>query len=236
MARKRTSQRKVVEKEGVGGEECKPIVFTLEQVVAELDRLAPWSRSLPICKALLTHEINRLRVDGTVAGADTSLPSETADAPGLVLAAPAGPLSRESSADEQASISCELAKTGAGKASALAEQPRHETQTASAECTKASEEESACPDHWDSEEEANAESTYLDGSIDGPADEEAAKPDVEKIQHKIRIPIEEYPGYNFIGRLLGPRGATLKHLEVSSKCRLYIRGRGSLRLDSFFWF
>jgi hypothetical protein len=37
------------------------------------------------------------------------------------------------------------------------------------------------------------------------------------------------PQYNFIGRLLGPRGVTLKNLQSKSGCRLYIRGRGSLR-------
>ena len=35
--------------------------------------------------------------------------------------------------------------------------------------------------------------------------------------------------FNFIGRLLGPRGVTLKNLQNKSGCRLYIRGRGSLR-------
>ncbi|KAJ1471752.1 hypothetical protein T484DRAFT_1557393, partial [Baffinella frigidus] len=46
---------------------------------------------------------------------------------------------------------------------------------------------------------------------------------------QVRIPVQDYPGYNFIGRLLGPRGATLKQLENDSGCRLFIRGRGSLR-------
>lgn len=48
---------------------------------------------------------------------------------------------------------------------------------------------------------------------------------------KIRIPIEDYPGYNFIGRLLGPRGATLKQLQSETGCRMFIRGRGSLRCN-----
>ncbi|EKX52276.1 hypothetical protein GUITHDRAFT_39525, partial [Guillardia theta CCMP2712] len=46
---------------------------------------------------------------------------------------------------------------------------------------------------------------------------------------RLRIPVESFPGFNFIGRILGPRGATLKNLEAESGCRLYIRGRGSLR-------
>jgi hypothetical protein len=88
--------------------------------------------------------------------------------------------------------------------------------------------ETTVPEHWDFEEEAVvAESNYLDGSIDCPP--EADEATQHTAQLKIRIPVEEYPGYNFIGRLLGPRGATLKQLETQSKCRLYIRGRGSLR-------
>ena len=46
---------------------------------------------------------------------------------------------------------------------------------------------------------------------------------------QVRIPVNDFPGYNFIGRLLGPRGATLKQFENDSGCRLFIRGRGSLR-------
>jgi len=73
--------------------------------------------------------------------------------------------------------------------------------------------------------------TLTDEGEQAPTDvaENVAQPAVEKSQIKVRIPVHEYPGYNFIGRLLGPRGATLKHLENDTSCRLFIRGRGSLR-------
>lgn len=35
--------------------------------------------------------------------------------------------------------------------------------------------------------------------------------------------------YNFVGRLLGPRGNSLKRVEVSTDCRVLIRGRGSIK-------
>jgi hypothetical protein len=38
--------------------------------------------------------------------------------------------------------------------------------------------------------------------------------------------------YNFVGRLLGPRGNSLKRVEATTQCRVYIRGRGSVK-DSF---
>jgi len=35
--------------------------------------------------------------------------------------------------------------------------------------------------------------------------------------------------YNFVGRLLGPRGNSLKRVEASTDCRVLIRGRGSIK-------
>lgn len=35
--------------------------------------------------------------------------------------------------------------------------------------------------------------------------------------------------YNFVGRILGPRGNSLKRVEAMTKCRVYIRGRGSVK-------
>lgn len=48
---------------------------------------------------------------------------------------------------------------------------------------------------------------------------------------KLKVPAEKYPEYNFVGRLLGPRGATLKKLERETGCKIMIRGRGSIRKD-----
>nr|KJB63136.1 hypothetical protein B456_009G454400 [Gossypium raimondii] len=35
--------------------------------------------------------------------------------------------------------------------------------------------------------------------------------------------------YNFVGRLLGPRGNSLKRVEANTECRVLIRGRGSIK-------
>lgn len=35
--------------------------------------------------------------------------------------------------------------------------------------------------------------------------------------------------YNFVARLLGPRGNSLKRVEASTDCRVLIRGRGSIK-------
>ncbi|KAF6000423.1 hypothetical protein F1559_001328 [Cyanidiococcus yangmingshanensis] len=48
---------------------------------------------------------------------------------------------------------------------------------------------------------------------------------------RVSVPADQYPDYNFVGRLLGPRGATLKKLERETGCKIMIRGKGSIRKD-----
>ncbi|KAI6242003.1 KH domain-containing protein [Aphelenchoides fujianensis] len=42
-----------------------------------------------------------------------------------------------------------------------------------------------------------------------------------------RIYIPQVSGYNFIGRILGPRGISVRRLESETTCKILIRGRGS---------
>ncbi|XP_078165443.1 KH domain-containing protein At5g56140-like isoform X10 [Carex rostrata] len=46
---------------------------------------------------------------------------------------------------------------------------------------------------------------------------------------KVDIPVDQYPTYNFVGRILGPRGNSLKRVEATTDCRVLIRGRGSIK-------
>ncbi|KAL3622707.1 hypothetical protein CASFOL_032064 [Castilleja foliolosa] len=46
---------------------------------------------------------------------------------------------------------------------------------------------------------------------------------------RLDIPVDNYPNFNFVGRLLGPRGNSLKQLEVTTGCRVFIRGKGSIK-------
>ncbi|GLT79519.1 hypothetical protein SLA2020_510040 [Shorea laevis] len=46
---------------------------------------------------------------------------------------------------------------------------------------------------------------------------------------RVDIPVDKYPNYNFVGRLLGPRGHSLKRVEANTECRVLIRGRGSIK-------
>ncbi|KAF4363140.1 hypothetical protein F8388_011541 [Cannabis sativa] len=46
---------------------------------------------------------------------------------------------------------------------------------------------------------------------------------------RLDIPVGNFPNFNFVGRLLGPRGNSLKRVEASTGCRVYIRGKGSIK-------
>ncbi|XP_011027963.1 PREDICTED: branchpoint-bridging protein-like [Populus euphratica] len=50
-----------------------------------------------------------------------------------------------------------------------------------------------------------------------------------KLQKKLYIPMKEYPGYNFIGLIIGPRGNTQKRMERETGGKIVIRGKGSVK-------
>ncbi|XP_020094452.1 KH domain-containing protein At1g09660/At1g09670-like [Ananas comosus] len=55
-----------------------------------------------------------------------------------------------------------------------------------------------------------------------------SSPVVKKVV-RLDVPADKFPNYNFVGRLLGPRGNSLKRVEATTQCRVYIRGRGSVK-------
>jgi hypothetical protein len=54
-------------------------------------------------------------------------------------------------------------------------------------------------------------------------------PPKQRFTNKIYIPINEYPGYNFIGLIIGPRGNTQKRMQTETNTKIAIRGRGSVK-------
>jgi len=46
---------------------------------------------------------------------------------------------------------------------------------------------------------------------------------------RLDVPVDSYPNFNFVGRILGPRGNSLKRVEASTGCRVFIRGKGSIK-------
>ncbi|ETN69406.1 KH domain protein [Necator americanus] len=53
--------------------------------------------------------------------------------------------------------------------------------------------------------------------------------DIQITTEKVFVPAKEHPDYNFVGRILGPRGMTAKQLEQETGCKIMVRGRGSMR-------
>ncbi|CAH2070390.1 unnamed protein product, partial [Thlaspi arvense] len=50
-----------------------------------------------------------------------------------------------------------------------------------------------------------------------------------KLQKKLFIPMKDFPGYNFIGLIIGPRGNTQKRMERETGAKIVIRGKGSVK-------
>ena len=50
-----------------------------------------------------------------------------------------------------------------------------------------------------------------------------------KIRAKVTIPIDQYPSINFVGKLLGPGGQTLRSIQEETRTKMAILGHGSLR-------
>ncbi|CAL8106651.1 unnamed protein product [Orchesella dallaii] len=52
---------------------------------------------------------------------------------------------------------------------------------------------------------------------------------VVTLSEKVYVPVKEHPDFNFVGRILGPRGMTAKQLEQETGCKIMVRGKGSMR-------
>ncbi|OWM75623.1 hypothetical protein CDL15_Pgr021788 [Punica granatum] len=48
-----------------------------------------------------------------------------------------------------------------------------------------------------------------------------------KLCKKLYVPVKQYPGYNFAGLIIGPRGNTQKTMEKESGAKISLRGSGS---------
>ncbi|XP_013119157.1 KH domain-containing, RNA-binding, signal transduction-associated protein 3 [Stomoxys calcitrans] len=50
-----------------------------------------------------------------------------------------------------------------------------------------------------------------------------------KVTQNVHLPVKQYPKFNFMGKLIGPRGSTLKQLNQETLCHIGIKGRSSMR-------
>uniref|UniRef100_UPI00358F9BA0 KH domain-containing, RNA-binding, signal transduction-associated protein 2 n=1 Tax=Myxine glutinosa TaxID=7769 RepID=UPI00358F9BA0 len=50
-----------------------------------------------------------------------------------------------------------------------------------------------------------------------------------KLTEKVLIPIKQHPKFNFVGKLLGPQGNSLKRLQAETGTKMSILGKGCMR-------
>merc|ERR1711892_1002647 len=46
---------------------------------------------------------------------------------------------------------------------------------------------------------------------------------------KVQVPLKEHPKFNFVGKLLGPKGNSLKRMQEETLTKMAVLGRGSMR-------
>ncbi len=59
--------------------------------------------------------------------------------------------------------------------------------------------------------------------------EHAKRPVARGSGAQVYIPQKDYPGYNFIGLIIGPRGNTQKRMQKETNTKIAIRGKGSVK-------
>ncbi|XP_011694559.1 PREDICTED: KH domain-containing, RNA-binding, signal transduction-associated protein 3-like isoform X2 [Wasmannia auropunctata] len=50
-----------------------------------------------------------------------------------------------------------------------------------------------------------------------------------RVSVKVLIPVREHPKFNFVGKLLGPKGNSMKRLQEETMCKMAVLGRGSMK-------
>ncbi|RZF33330.1 hypothetical protein LSTR_LSTR007675 [Laodelphax striatellus] len=50
-----------------------------------------------------------------------------------------------------------------------------------------------------------------------------------KVTIRVAVPVRDHPKFNFVGKLLGPKGNSLKRLQEDTMTKMAILGRGSMR-------
>ncbi|XP_075165026.1 quaking related 54B [Haematobia irritans] len=50
-----------------------------------------------------------------------------------------------------------------------------------------------------------------------------------RVSQRVLVPIREHPKFNFVGKLLGPKGNSLRRLQEETMCKMTVLGRNSMR-------
>ncbi|KAL2319441.1 hypothetical protein Fmac_028410 [Flemingia macrophylla] len=199
----------------------------LTELLAEHQKLGPFMQVLPICTRLLNQEVKRGREDerdpnekllygryGGVKKAKALGRSTSTSTPKLEILRVSGMLSNQ----------------GFGDFDRL----RHRSPSPMASSNLMSNVTGTGLGGWNSlQQEVGIGHPRLRGTPGMTMDWQVApaSPSSYTVKRILRleIPVDTYPNFNFVGRLLGPRGNSLKRVEASTGCRVFIRGKGSIK-------
>ncbi|KAL7636458.1 UNVERIFIED_CONTAM: hypothetical protein RMT77_013233 [Armadillidium vulgare] len=70
---------------------------------------------------------------------------------------------------------------------------------------------------------------HINGGVKEPLQLPEAQGPPLTLSEKVYVPVKDHPDFNFVGRILGPRGMTAKQLEQETGCKIMVRGKGSMR-------
>jgi hypothetical protein len=82
---------------------------------------------------------------------------------------------------------------------------------------------------FDSKNSASCNDSVIQSSINMLVKVAAGPLAVHETENAIKIIMPSSSTKNYVGRILGPRGATLKAVRAETGCTVCIRGRGSIR-------
>ena len=50
-----------------------------------------------------------------------------------------------------------------------------------------------------------------------------------RLSVRVIVPVKEHPKFNFVGKLLGPKGNSMKRLQEDTMTKMAVLGKGSMR-------
>ena len=60
-----------------------------------------------------------------------------------------------------------------------------------------------------------------------------------RLSVRVVVPVKEHPKFNFVGKLLGPKGNSMKRLQEDTMTKMAVLGKGSMRnkqqVHSYIW-
>lgn len=91
------------------------------------------------------------------------------------------------------------------------------------------EKESLDPSYTNALRLLNAEIAKKESGLSSSNMIDVCSPKQIRVEVKVRIPVKEHPKFNFVGKLLGPKGNSMRRMQEETGTRMAIYGRGSMK-------